>query len=168
MVYRYLVVFILLLGLGPLATAQSKKDLDEIRNDLFYSDFDLEKVQLLYDRIIKIKNTDSAPILTAYEASAKALIAKFSWNPLRKLSYLKTAMCLIDKAVILDASNVEIRFLRFYIQNHVPAILGYSKNIEEDQREIANNLHRFKTDDLDMGVFEYVKDYMSQFGVSPD
>ena len=48
----------------------------------------------------------------AYLGSAKTMIARDSWNPIRKISYANEGIKLIDKAVYKDPDNIVIRFIR--------------------------------------------------------
>ena len=136
--------------------------LASIRSELFYDKFDLKKCMMFYEKIADSKI--DLPIVTAYEASAKALLANYSWNPVSKISYLKEAKVLLAEAVQRDKENIEIRFLRFYIENSIPAFLGLSKNIEEDKSVILDNIDSFDRNALEPGIVDFIIGYMT----SPD
>uniref|UniRef100_UPI0040499268 hypothetical protein n=1 Tax=Fulvivirga sp. TaxID=1931237 RepID=UPI0040499268 len=101
------------------------------------------------------------PVITAYEAAAKALIAKHSWNPVTKVSSLKEAMALLNKAVDLDKMNLEIRFLRLYIENSLPSYIGMKDNIAEDKKLIVENIQLLDSSDLNADIIQYILKYMS-------
>lgn len=83
-----------------------------------------------------------------YKAAARALLARYAWNPYNKLTYLKESMALFRKAVRLDPQNIEIRFLRFAIQHYIPGFLDQSENLEEDKDIMSAHLHRYADFDL--------------------
>ncbi len=155
---KYLLVFSLSF-LTTVSIGQSKADLNTIREELFYTQFNLEKCQAFYEKLIDFKR--SSPTIMAYEAAAKALIAKHSWNPFTKISFLKESLNLLEVAIHSDKSNPELRFLRLYIENSIPSYLGMNKNLEADKRIIISNMAHVSSMGLDAGIISYIKDYMS-------
>ena len=156
--------FIILILTAPLSLinysfASTPKEIQTIREDLFYSDFDIDKSWDFYNYIIAIK--DRTAVITAYEAVADALIAKYSWNPMSKYNYLKKSAQLMEKAVKEDENNLEIRFLRLYIQRSTPAYMGMSDEIEEDKKVIMSNLNQLNASTLGKDIVEYIIKYMS-------
>ncbi|MEM6359271.1 MAG: hypothetical protein AAGA64_05275 [Bacteroidota bacterium] len=150
----------LLLSLG-FTRAQSKSSLllQEVRKELFYSTFDLEKVTKFYQKIVESGEANAT--FTAYQAAAKALIAKHTWNPLTKVSSLKNVEELLKSAVNEEKNNLEIRFLRFYIQNSIPSYLGFSKNLKEDGNILKKNIARLSQMNLDQGISDYIVAYIN-------
>ncbi|MTI23186.1 hypothetical protein E1176_19305 [Fulvivirga sp. RKSG066] len=146
------------------AGAQNKSPIQLIREDLFYSEFNLNKCFEFYNRITGLQ--DTSPIMQAYEAVAEALIAKHSWNPVTKVNYLNSSQKLLQEAVLRDKLNVEIRFLRFYIENSVPAYLGMSKNKKLDKQLIIENLESLKSMDLGEDIINYIINYITSPEVS--
>ncbi len=111
-------------------------NLDEIRR-LFSEASDNElKTSQLYT--ILEEQTSQNPILLAYRASAEALQAKHAWNPLTKWANIAKSMQLFQQAVDIEPNNIEIRFLRYSIQNNTPSILGYSGNLAEDKQKMID------------------------------
>jgi len=161
---KIIAIAIIILSFGGISKLRSQDNmfLASIRSELFYDKFDLQKTMLFYDKLTN-SNLD-LPIITAYQASAKALLANYSWNPVSKIGYLKEAKKLLAEAVQKDKGNVEIRFLRFYIENSIPAFLGLSKNLEEDKMVILANIDSFDQDSLEPGILEFIINYMT----SPD
>lgn len=153
-----LFILFLIAGLGKI-NAQEKSAIALIREELFYSDFDLEKCFEYYTKVEAYKQI--TPVITAYEAAAKALIAKHSWNPVTKVSSLKEAMTLLNKAVDLDKMNLEIRFLRLYIENSLPSYIGMKDNIAEDKKLIVENIQLLDSSDLNADIIQYILKYMS-------
>ncbi|MEM8566046.1 MAG: hypothetical protein AAGF85_06260, partial [Bacteroidota bacterium] len=138
--------------------------LDDVRHELFYDEFDLEKGIAFYEKILT--SGEDTPTLVAYQAAARALIAKYTWNPMTKLSCLKSVENLLTNAVGADKDNLEIRFLRFYIENNIPSYLGYSKNIKEDGELLKNNLDVVRKLNLDKRISDYIIEYVNSVDLS--
>ncbi len=100
----------------------------------------------------------------AYRASARALMARHAFNPFDKLAFLKEANRDFRRAVRLDAENIEIRFLRFAIQHYVPAFVGESENLKEDQDQLLANFERFREFDLSLGQARQFWEFFEQSG----
>lgn len=153
--------FILFLINGCFNTihAQSIDDIKAIRNELFYTDFDFDKCLEYYNRITKLDS--KSPLIQAYQAAAESLLAKHSWNPVNKYSYLKNAQELLNDAVSADSDNPEIRFLRLYIQRSIPSYMGMSKDIPEDKNVILANLDKLNIHELGKDIISYIVGYMT-------
>lgn len=138
---------------------QSNDVLNTIREELFYTEFNLEKCVVFYEKLALFERAN--PTITAYEAAAKALIAKHSWNPFTKIGSLKEALQLLDDAIQSDQLNAEIRFIRLYIENSTPNYLGMNKNMSNDKEVILNNIKDISRLGLDPTIISYIKEYMS-------
>lgn len=112
-------------------------DIHEIRKSFHSALLDHEKIESFHTFIES--NNDSSPTNTAYLAMAKALMAQKAWNPIDKYIYLREYQKLIANAIETDSLNLEIRFLRFSVEYHVPDWLGFSQNLDEDKDFIKAN-----------------------------
>jgi hypothetical protein len=139
--------------------AQEKSSLALIREELFYTDFNIDKCLSFYSKVAEYHQI--TPTITAYEAAAKALVAKHSWNPITKYSNLQDALTLLDKAILLEEMNLEIRFLRLYIENSLPTYLGKSNNMIGDKQLIIENIQLLNTLDLNADIIQYILKYLS-------
>jgi len=83
-------------------------------------------------------------VILAYRAATQALLARQTGNPFRKLGYVKQSENTFRSALALEPENVEIRYLRFSIQHHLPAFLGMSRDLETDWEVIVRNLPGFR------------------------
>lgn len=137
----------------------SAQNINSIREELFYTEFDLSKCLKFHEKLAALNQ--ASPTIAAYEAAAKALIAKHSWNPIIKISSLKQAMQMLEAAVSLDSRNIEIRFLRLYIENSLPTYLGMKDNLEDDKSAIIKNAHLLGQTELNKDIINYILDYMS-------
>lgn len=82
--------------------------------------------------ILKDVQPDEA-VLYGYKASGTFLMAKYSINPLSKYNYFKKGKSQLEAAIKKDGENVELRFLRWMIQENIPRFLGYNKHIQSDK-----------------------------------
>ena len=155
-----IIIFIFFVGGASIqGHAQSLDEIKNIRNELFYTDFNFDKCQKYYDYIVSLK--DKSPLVQAYQAAAESLMAKHSWNPLNKFSYLKNAQTLLNDAVKADEDNPEIRFLRLYIQRSIPSYMGMSNDITEDKAAILTHLDKLNVEELGRDIASYIATYMT-------
>lgn len=135
-------------------------DIHQLRKDYIVSVADSEKADQLYKQLKAVKNPDALTL--AYLGSVEAIQGKHAWNPVNKLSYLKQGFATIDKAVIKDPNQLEVRFLRFSLQYYVPAFLGYSKNLLADKDKIIALIKNTSAADLKMDkeVFRNIVNFM--------
>lgn len=142
-----------------IAANVNSQNINSIREELFFTDFNLTKCQSFHEKLTALKRV--TPTVEANEAAAKALIAKHSWNPIVKISSLKEAMTLLKSAVDKDQLNVEIRFLRLYIENSLPTYLGMKDNIEQDKKIILDQLHLLSKSGIHQDISNYIVGYMA-------
>ena len=137
----------------------------------FYLSPDLNKLRNLFPLINKNESyavallnssnnikTISAPLNNAYKAAAQMALAKYKFNPISKLSEFNQAKITLNDCVKKDSLNLEIRYIRLAIQEHVPAILNYYKNIDPDKKFIIQNLHSLKQ--IDPTLFTIINNYL--------
>ncbi|MDN5203819.1 hypothetical protein QQ008_20680 [Fulvivirgaceae bacterium BMA10] len=149
--------FILSIHVFILAISTVQADhisLAEIREEFYEATIDSKIAVTLFQKIEKIN--DPSPLVLAYKGATQAILTKTVWNPITKLSLLKASRNNFNKAVIKDELNLEIRFLRFSVQHHIPVYLGFSKNLKEDKHHILNNLTQFSNLSLSKRVLNYI------------
>jgi hypothetical protein len=94
----------------------------------------------LYANLNAIK--DRSALINGYIGTLEALKAKHALNPYFKIKYLSNSEKTFKAAVSRDPHNIEIRFLRFSVEHHVPGFLGYNKNLNADCQEIIKQLDK--------------------------
>lgn len=117
---------------------------------------DIKKIRQLYKRSVTdgkacremfalLSPVDAKrPLLLGYKASSSMMMAKYAGNPFSKLSYFKKGKQMLERAIQLDRTNVELRFLRFMTQANAPSFLGYNADVETDKGFILNNISSLK------------------------
>lgn len=100
------------------------------------------------DQLLASHSHCDAGTVQAYRASAKALLANYSLNPMTKLDLLKQADTIFLKAIRLDPTNPEIRFLRFAIHTKMPAFLRKNDLLQQDKQVLLTRMAQFESFDL--------------------
>ena len=113
--------------------------------------------------ILSPYNENSNPLFTGYKASAIMMMAKHVFNPFSKMSYFKKGKKILENAVKADDKNVELRFLRFNVQTHMPSFLGYNNDIERDKTFLETSFRKISDESLKEFLLPYLKnsDYIS-------
>jgi hypothetical protein len=156
---------LIITGLAFIVTMNSYSQIDDIsdiRNKVFYSEFNLDKSLALIEQINLLDLSD--PMVKAYNGASKLLVAKYSWNPLDKISFLRGGIKNINSAVSGDLGNIEIRFLRFYIENSLPKHLGLSAHLIDDKKMIINHLDHMTSLSLTKDIAIFINQYMIDYG----
>jgi hypothetical protein len=100
---------------------------------------------------------ESDKTLIAYKGASITMVSKFSKNLSEKITKFKEGVKWIEFAVANDPNNIEIRFIRLSIQENVPGITKYKKNISEDAAFIATH-YKEQT----ATIKEYLKNFILQ------
>lgn len=103
-----------------------------------------------------LKNEKSNAIFIAYLGAFQAVMANHYSNPINKLKTFNKGKSNIEKAVKMNAQNVEIRFIRLSIQKNAPTILGYSGNIKSDKNYILKNLATVQSASLKKNILQII------------
>lgn len=99
---------------------------------------------------------DGTDILSGYAGGVTMLMAKSTANPFSKMEYFKEGKKLLEDAISNNKSDIELRFLRFAIQENLPAILGYNENLEEDKSYIMKYLPMLDKLELRRAIAKYM------------
>jgi hypothetical protein len=84
---------------------------------------------------LKLSHIDkeSDKTLVAYKGASITLVSKFAKNVPDKISNFKEGAKLVEYAETAEPGNIEIRLIRLSIQENVPPVVKYKKNIKEDR-----------------------------------
>lgn len=99
----------------------------------------------------------NSPLLLGYKASATMLMAKYAINPFNKLSYFNEGKKMLERAIQMDENNVELRFLRFAVQNNAPSFLGYRNQITGDKAFLLKSVSELTDSGLKKLIISYLK-----------
>lgn len=96
-------------------------------------------------------------ILVAYKAASILVDSKFEKKLGEKIERFKEGAKLLEATIKSDPSNIEMRMIRLSVQEDVPGITGYKKNIKEDKKFIATYYAA-----QGAALKEYLKDFVLQ------
>ena len=96
----------------------------------FYNVFQEGSISEIEKFIIEIESKDD---LNGYTGALYLKLSGLQKEGSKKLSSFKKGRVLLDSTIEKEPGNTELRFLRIVIQEHVPPILKYNKEIKEDK-----------------------------------
>lgn len=92
------------------------------------------------DNLFNLTKDKTGSIYRAYQGTSWAFRAKHHSNPIKKLEYLRKGLEQLNNAVVSDAINVEIRFLRFSVEDNIPSMISFTSHLNEDKQMIIGSL----------------------------
>ena len=102
-------------------------DLDYVRNS-FNEVSSIDDIEILLD----ILKSDSSIESQGYSAALIMTKSRYYKSPLKKLKYFNEGKKALELLIYHNKQSLELRYLRFSIQNSVPKFLGYNANLHED------------------------------------
>lgn len=108
------------------------------------------------EKLAAVSDSDTK-ILVAYKAASILLDSKFEKKLKDKMDRFKQGATLLESTIKSEPNNIEIRMIRLSIQENVPGITGYKKNIKEDKKYITEHFAEQNT-----VLKEYLKDFILQ------
>lgn len=118
---------------------------------LFFQSGDLETLRNAYSKanssnegaknFIEIADNKSSsdPIIVGYKAAAEILEAKVTTEKNKRKSFIKSGASGLESLIKANPNNIELRLIRMSVQENIPKIVGYNKNLKEDKTFILNN-----------------------------
>lgn len=108
------------------------------------------------EKLAGISNNDDK-ILVAYKAASILLDSKYETKLGQKISRFKEGAKLLEATIASEPNNIEMRLIRLSIQENVPGITGYKKNIKEDKKYLTAHYA-----EQNGSLKEYIKDFVLQ------
>lgn len=139
---------ILLLSCWSITTAQSIS-LEEVRKQYVQAANNESSARALLKSLNN--ETSLSPVMLAYKGATRAIMAKYIGGVGKKYSLAKEGMQMLNQAVEKEPSNIEIRYLRFTVQDNVPSFLGLSGDLKSDKNAIIEhmvNRKKYQVDDI--------------------
>ncbi|WP_316734965.1 hypothetical protein [Pedobacter aquatilis] len=135
---KFKILTFLFLTITVCAKAQlSVKEISILKAQLVKAVENSKLTDSLSERLNALPNKTA--LVTGYAGTLEALKAKHSWNPYNKIKYVKRSLKTMQHAIKMDKENMEIRFMRFSIEHFTPGFLGFSKDLDEDRKEIVKH-----------------------------
>jgi hypothetical protein len=101
-------------------------------------------------------NENNNPLLMGYRGASTMVMAKHAFNPFCKFSYFKKGKNILENAIKADNSNIELRFLRFTIQNNVPSFLNYGSHKKSDKLFLSKYVSEVEDQELKKIINDYL------------
>ena len=120
------------------------QDLSLLRKNLSKAPDNKKICKTMIDSITTTKD----PVYLAYLGAYQTIWANHVINPISKLSTFNKGKKNIENAFLLDQNNIEIRLIRYSIQNNAPKFLGYSSELIRDKNFIERNYQDVKSIEL--------------------
>lgn len=132
--YKNIFLFIFFLTSFSLHAGQ----IEELRKKYKAAASNSKEAQELYQQLSakKIEN----PVVKAYLGAAQALMARDAKPLHKKMDFIKRSSRSFEQAIQQDKDNVEIRFLRFSINQNLPRALQDKQKMEDDKVAMIKNL----------------------------
>jgi hypothetical protein len=109
----------------------------QLQRELFYAAMQADNLVLVSNELQEMqKKNENEPAFKGALLMKKAGLVK---DPIEKMKLFKEGRILLEKEISNNAANVEFRFMRLMIQEHVPPITHYQKNIKEDAAFIGKH-----------------------------
>ena len=136
-----------------------------VRQTFYEAVEDEDKTYSLEKFIITKFSSDQSkydPVILAYFGAVEALKGKHAFNPFSKLNHVIRALDIIESAINKEPRSLEIRFVRFSILHHLPGILGYGSERDEDLSIICQLLKEQNysevSTELQQGIIQFMID----------
>lgn len=110
-----------------------------------------EKEEKLF--VAKYKDVDNASI-QAYVCAIEMKQAEYPFNPIKKLKIFNETRKKLDLLIKENPSNIDLRYIRLFIQEQTPGFLGYNTEIEEDKLFLMKKIMSKEVSD-DLVVYIY-------------
>lgn len=130
-------LIILFIFIGVFAFANNPPAIDEVRDSFFYSWEGECGATELHTQLQDLNLSN--PVIIAYKGAAEMTMANCVSNPWKKYQYFKDGKKELEAAIEKEPDNIEIRYLRFAVQENLPGILNYN-NLEEDKEFLIESL----------------------------
>ena len=84
----------------------------------------------------------ASPLVNGFRAVAELMLAEESWNPMDKLARFNTWQPVLEAAMEALPGDPDLALLRLGVQAHVPSILNYKQDMENDEAVVRRALAR--------------------------
>jgi hypothetical protein len=107
-------------------------------------------------KLASVSDNDDT-VLVGYKAASIVLSSRYEKKTQSKKDRFKEGVKLLEATIKKEPNTIEIRMIRLSIQETVPPITGYKKNIKEDKKYIAAHYS-----EQSPTLKEYLKDFILQ------
>ena len=101
------------------------------------------------------KKANLSPLEYAYMGAFECFLGKHAWSPIEKYRRVSDGLFQINQAVNRDGTDVEIRFIRYTIENEIPRILELSHHLKEDRLILKEYTKQNPQEELTIRINSY-------------
>ena len=131
-------------------------DLLKVRKYYYLAIDSEEKFKEFENILVNFNNPDNT--ILGYIGMSFMLKAKYAWLPNYKMDYFTKGKNFLESAISNDPNNVELKFMRFCVQNDTPSFLSYKRNLEGDKRHLMKAIPTIRDNDLKQKIINYMLD----------
>lgn len=135
-------------------------DMYELRKKYMKALADYELAPELYKELTQLN--DLTPKQYAYLATIEAIMTKTTWNPIKKIQYLNKSEEHFEKAISIDSTDIEVRFLRLSVEYEIPSYLGYSNDMGIDTKYVKANFINFNPEELPLSTRKLIIEFVNK------
>jgi hypothetical protein len=129
-------------------------DLLKVRKYYYLAIKSEEKFKEFENILVKYNNPENT--ILGYIGMSFMLKAKYAWLPNYKLEYFTKGKNFLESAISKDPNNVELKFMRFCVQNETPSFLSYKINFIKDKNFLIKSFPHIKDNDLKQKICSYM------------
>lgn len=140
----YFSILFSLMVLAPSLKANHLHDhIDELRKSVMRAENDEDFAIQWYEKLLQSKPSHGE-ITYAYLGAAETILAKHSWNPIKKMSLLKSGLDKINYCINLYPHMAEYRIMRFTVEANCPQFVLPTQHLNEDKAWLMKTCLEFK------------------------
>ena len=157
---KKITLFIVLSSLAYSSFGEGK--VEELRKKFYASVESGKKAKSFLDELENSPEKNE-PITMGYLAAVRMVMAKHAFNPYSKFKYFIDGKNELETAIKASPNSVELRLIRFAIQDNAPFFLGYNQHIKADKDFLIKNLGSLnKGASEDLQLKKYIIDYLTK------
>lgn len=103
------------------------------------------------------KASSSNPAIVGYKAAAQFLKSKLNLEKGKRIEHIKAGVKSLENVIADNPKNAELRMIRLSIQENLPKVVGYGKNIKSDKDFLLTNLK-----DQPADLKKYIRNFIAQ------
>lgn len=102
------------------------------------------------------KNEFSSAIGLGYKGVSEMMICKYIYNPYSKLSSFRKGKNNLENAIKIAPNDIELRYLRYAVQNNIPSILNYSNDVNSDKKILLDYINKNEESRKDIYLYNII------------
>ena len=100
------------------------------------------------------------PKMLGYKAVASMMMCNYVTNPYTRVKYFYAGKGDLEKAIKTSPADVELRYLRYAVQENVPGVLNYNGSMSEDRKILVTYLNDAANRENDPDLHARIMKYM--------